>query len=195
MEVLQKHGKTMFAIAETEKYAPISYFFNGGKEQKLPNETLVLIPAIALKNYIDFPQMSADGITDAVIHSLKTDPKDFYLINYANADMVGHSGNFPATVKAIEFLDKQLGRLKEEVVDKLDGTLIITADHGNAEDMFDEKTCQPKTSHTNNPVYFLMLNKQLKDLNYKLPQSLKGLSDIAPFILKLMKLPIPKEMD
>ncbi len=190
-EVLQKNGKTMFAVAETEKYAHVTYFFNGGTEEKLPNETRVLVPSVALKNYIEFPQMSADGITDAVLHSLKTAPKDFYLINYANADMVGHSGNFEATVKAIEFLDHELGRLYKAVVEEHDGTLFITADHGNAEDMYDEKTNQPKTSHTANPVYFLMIKKELKDIELK---KLTGLSDIAPFILKQMNVPVPGEM-
>ena len=181
----------MFAVAETEKYAHVTYFFNGGTEEKLPNETRVLVPSVALKNYIEFPQMSAAGITDAVLHSLKTDPKDFYLINYANADMVGHSGNFEATVKAIEFLDHELGRLYKAVVQEHDGTLFITADHGNAEDMYDEKTNQPKTSHTANPVYFLMIKKRLQEAELK---KLTGLSNIAPFILKQMDVPIPDEM-
>jgi 2,3-bisphosphoglycerate-independent phosphoglycerate mutase len=181
-EILERAGKTMFTIAETEKYAHVTYFFNGGKEEKLAHETRIMIPSIALKNYIECPQMSAAGITNAVVHSLKTDPKDFYLINYANADMVGHSGNFEAAVKAIEYLDKELGKLYKAIVQEQNGTLYITGDHGNAEDMFDEKTEQPKTSHTTNPVYFLMIKKGLEGTEFK--QKLHGLSDIAPFILK-----------
>ncbi len=115
------------------------------------------------------------------------------MINYANADMVGHTGNFEATIKAIECLDEQIDLLYEQVVEKMDGTLIITADHGNAEVMFDIKINQPKTAHTNNPVPFLLINKELKGTKEKLP--LKSLADIAPFILKLLKLPIPAEMD
>ena len=125
--------------------------------------------------------MSAQQITDAVIKSLETTPCDFYLINYANADMVGHSGNLQATVKAIEFLDHELERLYKIIIDQLDGTMYITADNGNAEEMFDEATGQPKTSHTTNPVPFIMIKKDLK--NSKKPLLLKGLSDIAPFIL------------
>ncbi|MGE0206930.1 MAG: 2,3-bisphosphoglycerate-independent phosphoglycerate mutase [Candidatus Babeliales bacterium] len=181
-DILEKHHKTMFSIAETEKYAHVTYFFNGGSEKKLKDEKRVLIPSIPARNYVNHPCMSAPQITKAVLISLKKDPCDFYLINYANADMVGHSGNFKATVKAVECLDYQLAQLYHEVVEKCGGTLYITADHGNAEEMFDEKTGQPKTAHTNNPVIFLMIEKGVK----KKKLSLKKLSDIAPFILKHM---------
>ncbi len=190
-EILEKNGKSIFSIAETEKYAHVTYFFNGGKEQKLPNEKRVLIPSIPAKNYVNHPSMSAPEITKAIIDSLQTDPRDFYLINYANADMVGHSGNLQATIKAIECLDEQLSVLYKEFVEKRNGTLYITADHGNAEDMFDEKTGQPKTAHTTNPVYFLMLKK---DVQPAILKNLHGLSDIAPFIVEHMGLPLPKEM-
>ena len=136
--------------------------------------------------------MSAGAITQAVIKSLKKSPCDFYLINYANADMVGHSGNFGATIKAIEYLDKQLGRLYKQVIEVMNGTMYITADHGNAENMYDEKAHQPRTAHTTNPVPFIMIRKDLKGKAEQLP--LTQLSDIAPFILKNMNLPIPKEM-
>ncbi len=193
MDVLEAAQKSMFAIAETEKYAHVTYFFNAGNEKVHTDETRVLIPSIVAKNYIHFPEMSADKITQAVIESLEHEPKDFYLINYANADMVGHSGNLAATIKAVECLDKQLGVLYETVVKKMKGTLYITADHGKAEEMFDEKTKQIKTSHTTNPVIFLMVQQGLE--NALLPCSnMQGLSDIAPCILKNMKLPIPSEM-
>lgn len=184
-EILEQHNKTMFSIAETEKYAHVTYFFGGGREKPFKNETRILIPSIPAQNYVDHPEMSAEGITDAIIKSLKEDPQDFYLINYANADMVGHSGDFEATVKAVEFLDHELGRLYKTVVEKCNGTLYITADHGNAEEMFDTKTNQPKTSHTNNPVYFIMIQKGLSP--GKLNNNLHGLADIASFILKHMK--------
>lgn len=191
-DVLLAHHKTIFVIAETEKYAHVTYFFSGGKEETYPNETRVLIPSIKTKNYVQQPEMSAELITQRIVESLNTAPRDFYLINYANADMVGHSGNFGATIKAVEYLDKQIGILYQEIVEKRNGTLYITADHGNAEDMYDEKTNQPRTSHTTNPVPFIMIRQDLKNKPEKLP--LSGLSDIAPFILKNMRLPIPKEM-
>ena len=136
--------------------------------------------------------MSAAEITHAVVESLQSNPKDFYLINYANADMVGHSGNMDATVKAIECLDTQLKTLYKEIVEQRDGTLFITADHGNAEQMFDPQSNQPRTAHTTNPVPFLMINKKLKNKDIQLP--LKELSDIAPFILRQLDITIPPEM-
>lgn len=191
-EVLNNAGKTIFSIAETEKYAHVTYFFTGMKEEKLPLETRMLIPSLHEKNYIHHPEMSAQKITQTVLDSLQKDPKDFYIINYANADMVGHSGDLRATITAIEYLDTQLKILYEEVVQKMNGTLYITADHGKAEDMYDEQAQQPQTAHTNNPVYFVMLNKE----SYNKPTTLNlhTLSDIAPFILGHMNLVIPKQM-
>lgn len=191
-EVLDAAGKTMMSIAETEKYAHVTYFFNGGKEKELAHEERVIIPSLRLKNYIEHPEMSARKITDMILHSLKNAPKDFYLINYANADMVGHSGNFTATVKAVECLDHELQKLYEQIVLQMNGTLIITADHGNAEEMFDIASGQPKTSHTTNPVPFIFIQKKAEDSQMQLP--LHGLKDIAPFILKQMGLHVPAEM-
>ena len=193
-DVLMQHGKTIFSIAETEKYAHVTYFFDGGREDSAPNETRILVPSLHTKQYAKQPEMSAHAITEKVLESLKTDPRDFYLINYANADMVGHSGNFGATIKAIECLDKQLSILYNQIVEKMGGTMYITADHGNAEDMYDEEAHQPRTAHTTNPVPFIMLRNDLKGKGgEKLP--LKQLSAIAPFILKNMDLPVPKEME
>jgi len=191
-EVLNKHNKTVFAIAETEKYAHVTYFFNGGREQKLSNETRMLIPSITAKDYQDLPEMSALKITQSVVHSLQTEPHDFYLINYANADMVAHSGNMHATIKAVECLDAQLKQLYDQVVLAMDGTLIITADHGNAEQMFDEKTQQALTAHTTNKVPFIMINNSLKGKTTTLP--LTQLADVAPFILRHMQIEVPQEM-
>ncbi len=191
-EVLSDAGKTIFSIAETEKYAHVTYFFSGGREKEFPGETWHLIPSIKTKDYIHHPEMSAPQITDEALKSLHTKPADFYLINYANADMVGHSGNYDATIKAVEWLDVELKRLYDVVI-PMGGTMYITADHGNAELMFDEKNDQPKTSHTTNPVPFIMIKKGLKDGEQMLP--LKELSDIAPFILHNMDLQVPKEME
>jgi len=191
-DVLAHHGKTIFAIAETEKYAHVTYFFRGENEEAVSTETRHMVPSLNAKNYLTHPEMRAEQITQTVIASLQENPADFYLINYANADMVGHSGNFGATIQALEFLDKQFGALYEVIVEKMDGTLYITADHGKAEDMFDEAIKQPRTAHTNNPVPFIMIKKGAISDNAVLP--LTELSDIAPFILQNMKLEVPVEM-
>jgi 2,3-bisphosphoglycerate-independent phosphoglycerate mutase len=189
-DVLAEHGKIIFTIAETEKYAHVTYFFRGENEEPVAAEVRHMIPSFDVRNYIANPQMCANQITQAVITSLQTDPADFYLINYANADMVGHSGNFDATIKAVECLDQQLGVLYEQIVEKMGGTLYITADHGKAEDMFDEVRGQVRTAHTNNPVPFLMLKNGVKSSEL----DLKELADVAPFILRNMGIEVPREM-
>ncbi len=191
-DVLAAHHKTIFAIAETEKYAHITYFFRGENEEQVATETRVLIPSIKEKSYTINPEMSAQQITTTVLQSLQKNPNNFYLINYANADMVGHSGDFAATVNAVEFLDMQLKKLYDVVVEQLNGTLIITADHGKAENMFDTTTKQPRTAHTTNKVPFIVVNKKYENVAYTLP--LNQLAHVAPFILHEMNLPIPPEM-
>ena len=120
--------RKIFIIAETEKYAHVTYFFHGMQDHQAENETRVLIPSIKTENYINYPEMRANEITETVLNSLKTEQADFYLINYANADMVGHSGDFNATVKACECVDKQLEQLYKVFVEKMNGTMFITAD-------------------------------------------------------------------
>lgn len=191
-EVLAQHGKRIFSIAETEKYAHVTYFFGGGREKEFNGETWTLIPSIKTRDYVHHPEMSAKKITDAVLQSLQTNPADFYVINYANADMVGHSGDFNATVKAIECLDEELHRIYTVLVETMNGTLLITADHGNAEHMWDEQAQQPKTSHTTNQVPFLELRKGVEQNTA--PLNLHELADIAPFILRSMGIAIPDEM-
>jgi len=196
-EISEQTKKPVFVIAETEKYAHVTYFFRGMTEKQLPNETYKLIPSIKVKTYVDNPEMSAQKITEEVLKSLQTDPAYFYLMNYANPDMVGHSGDFDATVKACEFLDIQLEKLYDQVVEKQNGTIFITADHGNAEEMVDEKTGKPRTAHTNNPVVFLMINKSLqhepKDVQYLQPTT--GVANIASTILKHLGLDVPNQME
>jgi 2,3-bisphosphoglycerate-independent phosphoglycerate mutase len=191
-DVLAEYGKTIFTIAETEKYAHVTYFFRGENEQMVATESRHMIPSLVAENYILHPQMRAAEITRHVLQSLRNTPNDFYLINYANADMVGHSGNFGATIKALEFLDVQLEQLYEQIVEKMNGTMYITADHGKAEDMFDAIAHQPRTGHTTNPVPFLMLQKKgVDDLQLRVEE----LADVAPFILKNMGLQVPREME
>lgn len=184
-DILSHRGKTIFAIAETEKYAHITYFFRGENEEPVEGETRVMIPSIKTGTYKDYPEMRANEITEAVIQSLSNNPCDFYLINYANADMVGHSGDLNATIQAIECLDKQLGILYTEIAEKRGGTLYITADHGKAEDMFDENMNQPRTGHTHNKVPFLFIRNHLKNDDTSL--YLTQLSDIASFIVDHME--------
>jgi 2,3-bisphosphoglycerate-independent phosphoglycerate mutase len=183
----------VFIIAETEKYAHVTYFFRGMRNVTLPHEIRVLIPSIKAATYMDFPQMSALQITDSVKKSLIDDPANFYLINYANADMVGHSGNFEATVKACEVLDQQLGILFDEFVIKRQGTLFITSDHGNAEEKIDVQTGQPRTAHTTNPVPLVIASNTTQGMKIEQTDNL-GLCNVAPTILEHLRLVIPQEM-
>lgn len=187
LEILSAHHKTIFTIAETEKYAHISYFFNGHKDIVWPGETRVLIPSLLTEPKYA-PKMQAEMITQTVIASLEDDAKDFYLINYANADMVGHTGDLQATITAIEFLDEQLGILYQEVVIKRKGTLIVTADHGNAELMFDTNSGQACTSHTANPVPFYLISDDPVIQQKGAAWQGVGLADIAPLIIDIMNL-------
>lgn len=190
-EILSAHQKTIFTIAESEKYAHVTYFFDGLREKKFATETRTVLPSLHTRKFDQQPAMQAPEITQKIIDSLRHDPHDFYLINYANADMVAHSGNFAATITAIEWLDKELARLYQAVIQE-NGVLLITADHGNAEDMYDPSSRQPKTAHTTNPVPFIVLTNNQIDLS--LLQSMNQLADIAPFILHLLQLPIPAAM-
>lgn len=189
----QTDKKPVFIIAETEKYAHVTYFFRGKRDITLPHERRVLIPSKKVKTYEDIPEMSAPEITSELLSSLQNDPAYFYLVNYANLDMVGHSGNLDATIKACECIDEQLKLLHEEVVVQQGGTLFITADHGNAEEMTDISTGNPKTSHSCNPVPFIMCKKN--HTKPQIPIKDLGLSSIAPTILRQLNLEIPREMN
>jgi 2,3-bisphosphoglycerate-independent phosphoglycerate mutase len=191
-EVLSNAGKKIFCIAETEKYAHVTYFFGGNTSGAYANEKQLLIPSIKCKTYKDVPCMSADAITQAVLKMILQEDTDFYLINYANADMVAHSGSMHATVQAIECLDRQIALLYEVIVKQNNGTMIITSDHGNAEDMFDQLNNQPRTAHTTNPVPFIYVAKNHTKGAVK---KVKELSHIAPFILGEMSICIPEEME
>lgn len=188
----------IFITAETEKFAHVTYFFRGMEETQLPHENRVIIPSIKAKDYVQHPEMSAPLITSTLIHSLRSNPAYFYLVNYANADMVGHSGNFAATVKACEILDQQLALLYHEVIERLDGLLVITADHGNAEEKIDEFG-SPLTAHTTNPVPFVLVTKKKNRSNLaKQPfeqEPVFGLAHVAPTILKFMNLTVPLSME
>ncbi|MGI0084052.1 MAG: 2,3-bisphosphoglycerate-independent phosphoglycerate mutase [Nitrososphaerales archaeon] len=191
--VLEKNQIRQLRIAETEKYAHVTYFFNGLSERPRRLEERVMIPSSKIGTYDKGPEMSSSEITDAAIEKIGSQKYGFVLINFANADMVGHSGNVEATIRAVEKVDECLGRIISEwrkMEDKL--TILVTADHGNAEKMFDETTKQPHTAHTSNPVPLVVVSKNWKIAS--MPGYKMGLVDIAPTILKIMGIPKPKVM-
>lgn len=187
-ECISNLGLRQLRIAETEKYAHVTFFFNGGVEKPFPGEDRILIPSPKVATYDLQPAMSALEVTDRLIAEIKEQRYDLIICNFANADMVGHSGNLPATIEAIEILDTCLGKIIH-ALQAVGGEAIITADHGNAEIMFDEKTKQPHTAHTHQAAPFLYVGRKA-DITKK-----NGLlSDIAPTILYLLERPKPDEM-
>jgi 2,3-bisphosphoglycerate-independent phosphoglycerate mutase len=177
-------------VAETEKYAHVTYFFNGGIEKPFPGEERELVQSKKVATYDLAPEMSAEGIADVVVRSITDTAFDVIIVNFANADMVGHSGKIEPTVKAVETVDAQLGRIYQAV--KQHGARwIITADHGNAEMLIDPVTGGPHTAHTTNPVPFIMVTEQGKKIGVREGGSLR---DISPTILGLMDIELPKQM-
>ncbi|MEG4814253.1 2,3-bisphosphoglycerate-independent phosphoglycerate mutase [Microcoleus sp. K5-D4] len=195
-EVISKHGLQQLRTAETEKYAHVTYFFNGGLEEPFLGEHRELVQSPMVATYDEAPQMSADLVTDGVVTALEKGIYSFMVINYANPDMVGHTGMMDATIIAIETVDKCLGRLLS-AISKAGGTAIIIADHGNAEQMFDEDG-NPWTAHTTNPVPFILVEgegRKIPGHGTDVPLRADGcLADIAPTILELLRLPQPPEM-
>ena len=149
-------------VAETEKYAHVTYFFNGGIEKPFPGEDRVLIPSQKVATYDLAPEMSASGIADAVIKAVNDTAFDVIIVNFANADMVGHSGKLEPTIRAVETVDTQLGRIYQAVKQR-GGALLVTADHGNAEMLIDPATGGPHTAHTTNPVPFILITEDGKN--------------------------------
>ncbi len=195
--VLSKNKLTQLRIAETEKFAHVTYFFNGGKEDSFPKEDRVIIPSKDVAKFDEAPEMSAAEITDKVIEFVQKEKYDFILINYANADIIGHTGNESATVIAVETVDKCLKRLIETVLLK-NGCLLITADHGNAEEMISLKTGEENTEHSANPVpLWFVTNENHLSGTEKNPYSFEVsglLSDIAPTVLELLNIEKPTEI-
>ncbi|HUL04676.1 MAG TPA: 2,3-bisphosphoglycerate-independent phosphoglycerate mutase [Gemmatimonadales bacterium] len=186
-EVLAASGKTMFRTAETEKYAHVTYFFNGGVEPPYPGEERLLVPSPKVATYDLMPEMSAPGVTDVLCKAIEAGNHDFILCNYANGDMVGHSGVLSAAVKAVEAVDRCLGR----VVASAEGraTLLVTADHGNCELMIDPTTDGPHTAHTTNPVPFLLVGDAPGPLRHG-----GALRDVGPTVLRMLGVDPPAEM-
>jgi len=187
-EYLANNGKTQLRIAETEKYAHVTFFFSGGREEPFAGEERILIPSPQVATYDMQPEMSAPEVTDRIVEAIEQQRYDVIIVNYANGDMVGHTGVFEAAVKAVECLDKCMGRIVE-ALDKVGGEALITADHGNVEQMEDAMTGQAHTAHTCEPVPFIYYGKR------KLKVREGGvLADVAPTMLTLLGLPVPTEM-
>ena len=188
-EVLSERGLRMFRTAETEKYPHVTYFFNGGIETPYPGEERQLVPSQKVATYDLMPEMSAPGVTDVLCGAIERDEHQFVLCNYANGDMVGHSGSLPATIRAVETVDQCLARVIT-AAQAAGATLLVTADHGNCEYMIDEATGGPHTAHTTNPVPFVVL-----DPRGDRPLRAGGaLCDVAPTILRMLGVEQPAEM-
>jgi 2,3-bisphosphoglycerate-independent phosphoglycerate mutase len=188
-EVLSARGLCMLKTAETEKYPHVTYFFNGGVEQPYPCEHRVLVPSPKVATYDLMPEMSAAGVTDALVKGIASGEHDFILCNYANADMVGHSGSIPATIKAVETVDQSLARVLK-AAESAGTRLLVTADHGNAEMLIDPETGGPHTAHTTNPVPFVSIDWQQEQRL----RSGGALCDVAPTILSMLGVEQPAEM-
>ena len=190
-EVVSKAGLKQLRIAETEKYAHVTFFFNGGREEEFPGEDRILVASPKVATYDLKPEMSAYEVTDRLVEAIESKKYDVIVANYANADMVGHTGNVAAAIKAAEAVDACVGRVVDAALAQ-GGALFITADHGNAEMMFDHDTNQPHTAHTLNLVPAIIIADGLKGKNIRLPEGRLG--DVAPTLLKLLGLPQPAVM-
>jgi 2,3-bisphosphoglycerate-independent phosphoglycerate mutase len=180
-------------VAETEKYAHVTYFFNGGIEKPFPGEDRVLVPSQKVKTYDLAPEMSAAGIADAVVKAVSDTAFDVIIVNFANADMVGHSGRLEPTISAVETVDRELGRIYQAVKQR-SGALLVTADHGNAELLIDPVTGGPHTAHTTNPVPFILVTDEKDTSHHDILKQGGSLRDISPTILKLLGLKKPVAM-
>ena len=187
-EVISKANLKQLRLAETEKYPHVTFFFNGGEETVYPGETRVMIPSPKISTYDLQPEMSAEKIETKLISSIKNKTYDLIVINFANPDMVGHTGDLKAAIKAVETVDRAIGNIKDTII-KYDGQMLLTADHGNCEVMFDEMANLPHTSHTCNKVPLILISK---NNNYKLRDG--RLADIAPTILELISIKLPENM-
>ena len=186
-EYVSKKGLKQLRIAETEKYAHVTFFFNGGEEKQYDGEDRILIPSPKVATYDMKPEMSAEEVTNKVVEAINSKKYNSIILNYANPDMVGHTGSLEATIKAVEFIDKCVAKV-EEAINNVKGILLITADHGNAEQMIDYVTGEPHTAHTTNPVPLILVGKD----NVTLKEG--KLSDLAPTMLSLLGLEKPEEM-
>jgi 2,3-bisphosphoglycerate-independent phosphoglycerate mutase len=187
-EVVSRAGRTQLRMAETEKYPHVTYFLNGGHEEPYGGEDRIMVPSPKVATYDLQPEMSAPELTDKAVAAINSGKYDLIVLNYANPDMVGHTGSLGAAIKAVETVDAGLGRIAE-AIQNADGALLVTADHGNCETMRDPETGGPHTAHTTNPVPVVLLGARNRALVAE-----GRLADIAPTLLELMGLPKPQEM-
>jgi 2,3-bisphosphoglycerate-independent phosphoglycerate mutase len=187
-EVVSDAGRTQLRMAETEKYPHVTYFLNGGHEEPYRGEDRIMVPSPKVATYDLQPEMSAPELTDKAVEAINSGKYDMIILNYANPDMVGHTGSLPAAIKAVETVDAGLGRIAD-AIQKSGGALLVTADHGNCEMMRDPETGGPHTAHTTNPVPVVLFGARNRALVAE-----GRLADIAPTLLELMELPKPKEM-
>ena len=186
-EIVSQNGLKQLRIAETEKYAHVTFFFNGGEEKQYPGEDRILVPSPKVETYDLKPEMSAYEVTEKVVEAIKEEKYDCIILNYANPDMVGHTGSVEAAMKALEALDTCVKNVVD-AVKEVGGTLLITADHGNSEQMIDYVTGEPYTAHTTNPVPLIVVgagNKKVRE---------GRLADLAPTMLDIMGIEKPSEM-
>ena len=186
-QVVADAGRTQLRMAETEKYPHVTYFLNGGEEEPYEGEDRIMVPSPKVATYDLKPEMSAPELTDRAVEAIGSGRYDLVVLNYANPDMVGHTGSLPAAIKAVETVDASLGRIAEAIT-RAGGALLVTADHGNCEMMRDPETGGPHTAHTTNPVPVVLLGGGSASL------SAGRLADVAPTLLELMGLPQPAEM-
>jgi 2,3-bisphosphoglycerate-independent phosphoglycerate mutase len=191
--VLSAHQVTNLRLAETEKYAHVTYFFNCGVEPPYPGEDRLLVPSPLVATYDLEPQMSASGIADALVADVAAGRHRVLICNFANADMVGHTGSLEAAITAVGALDRCLGRVVE-AVDKAGGSLIVTADHGNAEQMWDAERGEPHTAHTSNPVPVVLVDRHGSPKDAPRLRTGGSLRDVAPTMMGLLGLDLPTEM-
>jgi 2,3-bisphosphoglycerate-independent phosphoglycerate mutase len=187
-EVVSAHGLRQFHVAETEKYAHVTYFINGGREEPLPGEDRLLVPSPKVATYDTTPAMSAEAVTEAVLDRIRTGGDALIVVNFANPDMVGHTGDLAATITAVEVVDRCLGSIAD-ATEAAGGSLLITADHGNAEHKVDPRDGSPLTAHTTSPVPVILCGNGSGEL-----RAGGGLADIAPTVLGVLGLPAPARM-
>jgi 2,3-bisphosphoglycerate-independent phosphoglycerate mutase len=189
-EIFGHAGVRNYRLAETEKYAHVTYFFNGGVEQEYPCERRLLVPSPKVATYDLEPEMSAFKVTDKVLRAIEEGETDVFIVNFANPDMVGHTGKLDETIKAVQYVDTCLGWITKGIR-RARGRMLITADHGNCEQMIDPTTGQPHTAHTTNPVPFHLVDEAARGLKLR---DGAALEDIAPTILGLLGVEKPAEV-
>ncbi|MCL4437434.1 2,3-bisphosphoglycerate-independent phosphoglycerate mutase [Patescibacteria group bacterium] len=198
-KVLADHGRTQMRLAESLKYAHVTYFFNGYREPPFTNEYRVLIPSIQLTHPDDQPEMRAGEITARLMQAIGNRTFDFILVNYANPDIIGHTANYEACKKVVSIIDKDIDSIVKTTLNQKDTVVLITGDHGNIEEKINPKTGAPESSHQPNPVPFYVINDDFKGRKFSNYRELENetvgtLADVAPTILGLLGLPVPKEM-